>query len=136
MDGTPNYAHPTLYALRGEVAVLLGQLCDQCGRVGFPRQSYGCEFCGAINGSLCDIDLPATGVLSSFATVHRHHGNDIQAPFVIGQIRLDSGPVIRCTLAAPDSESLSIGDRMSGVIVHCGTPADGIVELRFSSQGG
>ena len=40
-------SHPDLYRRHGDSVELLGMKCARCGHVAFPRQSYGCEKCGA-----------------------------------------------------------------------------------------
>ena len=110
-----------LYSNDGDSVELLGIRCPACGYVAFPRHHYGCEKCGA--PELVDVALPARGTLTSFATVHLHQSKSIAAPFVIGEIKLDSGPTVRLTLLEPTDAQLSIGARMTGVILES--------ELRF-----
>ena len=128
-DATP-VAHPTRYGPTPSGGVrIFGQRCRQCGRVAFPRQAYGCETCGAFGADLVDEDLEATGALASFAQVHRHPGKDIDAPFVMAEIRLTSGPLLRCTLARRDAATLRVGALMPGRLQADG---DAPAELRFS----
>ncbi len=115
-----------LYRVGGGGTVeLLGTRCSKCQHVAFPRQHYGCEKCGSLE--LVDIDLPARGTLTSFATVHLHQSKSISAPFVIGEIRLDAGPTIRLTLVEANDRDLRIGARMKGVLHQA-------AELRFSKE--
>jgi uncharacterized OB-fold protein len=58
--------------------------------------------------------LRAAGRLYSFATVHLHHGGDLEAPFTIGEVQLDTGPLIRATMAS-DEANLAVGDRVHAV---------------------
>ncbi|HEY8540594.1 MAG TPA: OB-fold domain-containing protein [Steroidobacteraceae bacterium] len=128
-------AHPTLYGPTTEGGVtLFGLRCRRCAKVGFPRQRYGCENCGAYGDDLLDLDLAPEGELVSFAAVHRHQGRDIQAPFVMAEVRLDSGPLLRCTLAQRDDAGLAIGKRVIGRLVD-GTSPDAPRELRFFVAG-
>ncbi len=129
--------HPELYAadLNPE-PVLKGAKCRACGYVFFPPQSYGCESCGALPAELELLDLKGRGALQSFATVHMHHGKGIEAPFTIGVIALDDGPIIRSVLAERTDEALHIGDRMHSALVAAGADDKGnnLVELRFTRE--
>jgi uncharacterized protein len=99
-------AHPDLYDPTAAEPRLTGTRCDSCGRVCFPPLAVGCELCGAGPDSLQLMDLAARGTLYSYAVVHVHHG-DLEAPFVIGEVQLHDGPVVRVMMAdAP----VSIGD--------------------------
>jgi uncharacterized OB-fold protein len=69
--------------------------------------------CGAGEASLEPIELEASGILRSFATVHVHHG-DLKVPFTIGEVQLEAGPLIRATMA-PDQTNLAIGQQVSAV---------------------
>lgn len=136
MSVTPSLAHPTLYGLTPDGALaLFGQQCQRCSRISFPRQRYGCEQCGAFGDDLRELDLAAEGELQSFALVHRHHGHDIQTPFVMAEVRLTSGPLLRCTLAQRDDTGLTVGGRVVGVLVDGATP-DAPRELRFTPVRG
>ena len=123
-------AHPTLYGPGADGVVrILGQRCRRCGHVAFPRQAYGCETCGAFGEELVAEDLEAAGTLVSFAQVHRHHGKDIEAPFMMAEVRLVSGPLLRCTLAQRDAAGLRSGAPMVGRLM---AEADAPPELRFA----
>lgn len=136
MTEIPRVAHPTLYGPAAEGGVrLFGLRCRRCARVSFPRQRYGCESCGAYGDDLLDLDLAPEGELVSFAVVHRHQGRDIQAPFVMAEVRLDSGPLLRCTLAQRHDAGLAIGNRVIGRLVDGASP-DAPYELRFFAAGG
>jgi uncharacterized OB-fold protein len=126
--------HPTLYEASDAGPILLGHRCGQCGLAGFPRQSLGCESCGADGARLTPISLDARGKLASFAVVHRHAGKDIAAPFIMGEIALDDGPLIRCTLSAETPSELTIGQRMIGVLEHNPLAGADVRELRFKPE--
>jgi uncharacterized OB-fold protein len=129
-------AHPTLYGAGTDgVPVVLAGRCTHCGRVGFPRQAYGCEACGAHGAALADVDLPADGELISFAEVHRHHGADIDTPFVMAEVRLDGGPLLRATLAPRRAVGLEVGARLRGMLV-AGDRPGAALELRFAPVEG
>lgn len=109
-------AHPTLYGAPDGGLVIYGQKCLACGHLSHPRQPYGCETCGGHGDSLAPLDLVPHGELVSFAVVHRHHGRDIEAPFVMAEVRLDAGPLLRVTLTSRDETGLSVGQAMEGVL--------------------
>ena len=76
--------------------------------------------------------LQPEGILHSVATVHLYQGHDLEAPFAIGEIQLDGGPLIRGTMTAlvePDA----IGARVAAEWVTLRTDDDGneVVEPRF-----
>lgn len=81
--------------------------CRDDDIVAFPPQRYGCLRCGA-DPKKHDLEtVPAAGVIVDVVDVHRHRGPGPQAPFRIGDIRLNSGPTIRALVgssAGPGSE--------------------------------
>ena len=108
-------SHPELYrSTDGDRVELLGIECAACGHVAFPRQHYGCEKCGAAGATLVDVALASDGRLASYATVHVHQAKNIAAPFVIGEVELDAGPMLRATMVEPTDETLAIGARVTG----------------------
>jgi uncharacterized OB-fold protein len=123
-----------LYSAAPELS-LNGGHCRACGYVFFPPQSYGCESCGAPESQLEPKALRAQGVLSSFATVHLHQGKGIEAPFTVGVIVLDEGPVIRAIVSHNSDAGLKIGDRMRAVEIAAeGESGASGRELRFAKQ--
>jgi uncharacterized protein len=129
----PVAAHPGLYDPARPQPVLNGSRCSSCGRVYFPPVGIGCPDCGAAADRLTPTELAATGTLYSVATVHRHRGRDIEAPFAMGEIQLDAGPLIRCTMAVAEPE-LRIGQPVVARWVVQRTDDDGnqVVEPRFA----
>jgi uncharacterized protein len=125
-------AHPGLYDVEPDVPSLRGTKCTECGTTFFPALGIGCEVCGADDSSLQPISLATAGVLHSVATVHLHQGHDIEAPFAIGEIQLDDGPLIRATMREP-LELESIGQRVDAAWCTLRTDDDGhdVVEPRF-----
>jgi hypothetical protein len=91
--------------------VLRGGRCAVCGRVSYPALAIGCDRCGAGEDRLEPVDLAATGVVHSFATVHLHRGEPA-APFSVAEVRLDGGPLIRAMVSAT-TPALRIGARVS-----------------------
>lgn len=128
---------PDLYSASPDgIPKLNGGRCRACGYVFFPPQSYGCEICGASGDELQPFALKGEGRLRSFATVHLHPGKGIEAPFTVGVILLDDGPVVRAVLTQKTDAGLRIGDRMYATIfnVAAGEGSGGTNELRFNRR--
>ncbi len=123
-------AHKGLYDVSGEQPVLSGTRCRACDAVFFPTMPLGCEVCGSTQLEPMTID--AVGTLHSVATVHLHQGHDIEAPFAIGEIQLDAGPLIRGTMAEL-VERDAIGARVAASWARLRADDDGndLVEPRF-----
>ncbi|MBY4897063.1 Zn-ribbon domain-containing OB-fold protein [Cupriavidus sp. AU9028] len=130
---------PSLYEAGGPGATgsasLKGGRCLACGYVFFPLQRYGCEQCGAHGDALAPATLAGTGTLLARATVHMHARPERTAPFVIGTVRLDDGPVVRTLLDASPTAPPSCGTRMRAMLVEVpGTePAVLVRDLRFAA---
>jgi len=107
-----------------DAGVLLGSRCQSRGTTFFPRLDLGCEVCGSTQ--LEQTALEPAGTLHSVATVHLYQGHDIEAPFAIGEVQLDAGPLIRVTMAEL-VERDAIGSRV-GVVW---TAANDRIEPRF-----
>lgn len=104
-------AQPGLYKADADVPVLCGTRCSECGRISFPALSIGCDICGATEDKLEPIDLPTTGVVHSFAKVCSHRGQPVE-PFIVAEIRLDSGLLIRA-VTSEGSSPPRIGDQVA-----------------------
>jgi len=123
---------PALYAQdsTGQV-VLLGGRCT-CGYVFFPLQQFGCERCGRHGAALTPVALRGVGTLLATAMVHMHADKRRTAPFVIGTVALDDGPIVRTLL----TESPPLVNQPVRVIatllpVTTGEPATETLDLRF-----
>jgi uncharacterized OB-fold protein len=125
-------AHRDLYDLEREAPVLRGARCTECDTVYFPPMTIGCEVCGALESALSPAPLETTGVIHSVATVHRHHGHDIEAPFTMAEIQLDAGPLIHATMVEVVEPDV-IGRRVAARFVVARQDDDGndVVEPRF-----
>jgi uncharacterized OB-fold protein len=123
-------AHEGLYDTTGDHPVLQGTRCRSCNTVFFPTLSLGCEVCGSTQ--LEAVPLQPEGVLHSVATVHLYQGHDIEAPFAIGEIQLDAGPLIRGTMAElvePDAIGARVVARW--VTMRIDDAGNDVVEPRF-----
>lgn len=124
---------PTLYAQEGSTAdprhpAILGGECT-CGYVFFPMQKFGCERCGSTD--LKSRALAGRGKLIASARVHLHVGKHRTAPFTVGSIRLDDGPIVR-TLLIEDDRPFHPGDAVVTSLIEV-RDAEGEVkrDLRF-----
>ena len=102
---------PTLYSQDGSTAdpmhpAVLGGECA-CGYVFFPMQNFGCERCGRTD--MKSRALTGRGKLIASARVHLHAGKHRTAPFTVGSIRLEDGPIVR-TLLIEDDRPFHPGD--------------------------
>jgi hypothetical protein len=128
---------PALYRAEGSAAApdhpaLLGGKCADCGYVFFPLQAYGCERCGSVR--LEPQLLSGTGRLQASAQVHLHPGKGREAPFAVGAIALDDGPIVR-TLIEDDSAGVRVGARMVSRLIRV-ADAEGAprLDLRFTPE--
>lgn len=113
---------------------LHGIECIACGHVFFPPQNLGCERCGATGTALQPRRLAGSGTLMARVTVHLHAKPERSAPFVVGTVQLDDGPVVRTLLdAAPDALPL-IGSPMAAVLTPVAELPGGAAtyDLRFA----
>ncbi|WP_265304526.1 Zn-ribbon domain-containing OB-fold protein [Verminephrobacter eiseniae] len=112
---------------------LRGMRCDACGYVFFPPQNLGCEQCGTTGSALRPCQLVGSGTLMARVTVHLHAKPERPAPFVIGTVRLDDGPVVRMLLDAPPDTLPPIGSPMVAVLSPVASEEGSRVhDLRFS----
>jgi len=127
----PGLYRPEGTAGRPDHPALLGGECA-CGYVFFPLQTYGCEKCGRSDPH--SKALAGAGTLLASARVHLHPGKGREAPFTVGAIRLEDGPVVR-TLLDGDIERLRPGQAMTTKLVRV-TDAEGGVrlDLRFTPE--
>lgn len=128
---TPNLLKQELYGTDGArdgAVVLHGGRCT-CGHVFFPMQRYGCEKCGRDGADLKPVALKGRGVLAAAVTVHMHARPERKAPFTIGTVRLEEGPVLRALLTGPVAD-LAPGMPMVATLVPV-AEANGALDLRF-----
>jgi uncharacterized OB-fold protein len=132
----PELLKPGLYRRAGTAArpdhpALLGGACA-CGYVFFPLQAYGCERCGGTH--LRPMALSGAGRLLASARVHLHAGKGREAPFTVGSIRLEDGPIIR-TLIEGDDTPLLPGAAVVAVLAPVADPEGGQrLDLRFAAE--
>ena len=115
---TSELLKPALYASEGTAAdpahpSILGGACP-CGYVFFPMQHFGCERCGSTEVKARA--LSGRGKLIASARVHLHAGKHRTAPFTVGSIKLDDGPIVR-TLLIDDDKPFHPGDSVVTALV-------------------
>ena len=116
-------AEPDLYDPAPDQPALRGTRCETCGRVSFPPMSIGCDACGTPDERLEAIEIPMVGTIHSYTTVHRHFGEP-PAPFIVAEVQLAAGPLIRA-MGASSSPALAIGDGAHGTWQTVRTDDDG-----------
>jgi uncharacterized OB-fold protein len=137
MDQMVGLLKPALYRSEGTAdaptrPALLGGVCDH-GHVCFPLQHYGCERCGSVD--LRPRPLSGVGRLLASARVHLHAGQGREAPFTVGAIELDDGPIVRTMILAGDGGPLAAGTRMASVLVRASDPEGRpCLDLRFEPE--
>lgn len=110
--------------------VLLGGRCLS-GHIFFPFQSFGCERCGSTE--LQPVDLAGAGRLVASARVHIHADPARPAPFTVGTVALDDGPVVRALLTEPMPAA---GERVRAVLVPVSGASSPALDLRFRAEDG
>jgi len=132
-DGT--LLKPALYRAEGTPQApsrpaLLGGVCAR-GHVFFPLQPYGCERCGSVE--LRPMALSGVGRLLASARVHLHPGKGREAPFTVGAIQLDDGPIVRTLIVA--ETPVAAGTRMAASLVRVADPEGrACLDLRFEPE--
>ena len=95
---------------------LEGSRCPQCGLLVVPPEPLGCERCGTPASQLRATVVASTGVVTACAVVHEHSRPEPPTPFVVVEVRLDDGPVVRSLLRGATPLDVALGDRVDGVI--------------------
>jgi uncharacterized OB-fold protein len=60
--------------------------------------------------------VTSTGSVIGHATVHEHIRPEPPTPFVVVEVRLDDGPVVRSLLRGAGPAEVTLGDRVEGAI--------------------
>src|SRR6478736_7501577 len=88
--------------------------CPTCGLVVVPPEPIGCERCGTPAAELRPASVASTGVVIAAAVVHEHARPEPPTPFVVVEVRLDDGPVVRSLLRGAEPGDVGLGDRVDG----------------------
>jgi uncharacterized protein len=82
--------------------------------VAVPPEPIGCERCGLPARAFTVSAFPSTGEVTAHAVVHHHAKPEPPTPFVVVEVRLDAGPVVRSRLRDARSDEVRIGQRVEG----------------------
>jgi uncharacterized OB-fold protein len=98
-------------------------------------QTFGCERCGKSGNDLQPKTLRARGTLITAAVVHLHADKHRTAPFAIGTVVLEAGPVVRALLSDLALATKALRKTVAGEWVQV-TLEDGtkLLDLRFKSE--
>ena len=72
--------------------------CPDCGLLVVPPEPIGCERCGVPADRLRPEEVGSIGTVTAHAVVHEHARPEPPTPFVVVEVRLDDGPVVRSLL--------------------------------------
>ena len=98
---------PRYHRLRGPYYRLEGSVCPACAGRYFPPRAV-CPACRT--AVLRTFAFSGRGTLYSFSRVLQPpRGFASMAPYAVGMVRLEEGPLISCQLADTDGVDLSIG---------------------------
>lgn len=88
------------------------QRCQACERVQHPPKAL-CTGCGSMD-HLVQVDSDGAGTVDTFTVIHRAPRPDLEVPYAVARVRLDSGPVVLTRLepAEPGEDGWTIGDRV------------------------
>lgn len=81
-----------------------------------PPEPIGCERCGAPAAMLGSTTVATTGRVTAHAVVHHHARPEPPTPFVVVEVALDAGPVVRSQLRDAGAEVVRLGDRVDGAV--------------------
>jgi len=98
---------PRYHRLRGAYYRLEGSACPACAGRYFPPRPV-CPACRT--GGLRTFAFSGRGTLYSFSRVLQPpRGFASMAPYAVGMVRLEEGPLVSCQLADTEGVDLSIG---------------------------
>lgn len=101
------------WRLRAQRYQLVGNVCLQCGAKFFPPR----QVCAECRGTTFEPhQFNGKGELYSFTTLRQAPaGFEEFAPYAVGMIKLDEGPMVEAMLTDVDDDELEIGIRMEMV---------------------
>jgi uncharacterized OB-fold protein len=101
------------WRLREQRYQLVGNVCMKCGTKHFPPR----QVCPNCRGTEFEaFRFSGKGELYSFTTLRQGPaGFESYAPYSVGMIRLDEGPLVEAMLTDANEEELAIGARMEMV---------------------
>ena len=93
---------------------LAASRCPACGLLAVPPEPFGCERCGSPGPDLRPEMISSAGAVVAAAVVHEHARPEPPTPFVVVEVRLDDGPVVRSLLRHAAPGDVHVGDRVAG----------------------
>jgi len=96
--------------------VLDASRCPRCGLLAVPPEPIGCERCGTPASELAAATVSSAGAVIGHAVVHEHARPEPPTPFVVVEVRLDDGPVVRSLLRDAVAGGVGLGDRVEGAV--------------------
>jgi uncharacterized OB-fold protein len=103
-------------------------VCSSCGLVAVPPEPIGCERCGTPASELRPEQVTSAGTVTAHAVVHHHARPEPPTPFVVVEVLLDAGPVVRALLTGAEPDGIAIGRRVVGAV-------DGTGRFSFEAVG-
>jgi uncharacterized OB-fold protein len=101
----PRYWRETKYRYR-----LIGQMCTQCGSVGFPRSGV-CSPCGSVD--LEEVKLAETGHVVTWTVVRNPPAGYMEyAPYLVALVELDDGVRVLSQLVDIEPIKMKTGMRV------------------------
>lgn len=80
---------PGLYRVVDGHVRLVGNSCNDCGRMHFPRHAWCARCC---SGNLADVELPAQGRIRAFSWIDRQPADAfIRAPYMQAEVEFPAG---------------------------------------------
>jgi uncharacterized OB-fold protein len=112
-------------ATQDDESYLIGSRCGVCGYASFPPK-HVCIKCRR-EGTMNEVKLGPRGILDMFA-VMQVGTPDFPAPYVIGFVRLEQGPMVFSVITGcePKDDALTIGQEMMLVIDKIRTDENGL----------
>ena len=102
------YIQDDIFIESADGLALLGTQCKSCGNTFFPKVEY-CPKCPDVN--LEEIPLSRKGTLYTFTTTYMPSMH-FDAPFSVGYVSIDDGPLVFGPLEKIDNKPFKIGMEM------------------------
>lgn len=113
---------PNFWRLQSQRYRMVGSVCKGCNRLYFPQKRI-CPECGGSEFS--ERQLSGKGRVESW-TVIRTAPTGFEAPYVVGVIRLEEGPLFTAQICSP-VESVEIGKPVKATLRRLLQNEDGLI---------
>jgi uncharacterized OB-fold protein len=116
---------------------IIGSSCRFCRKVSCPSGRYGCPHCGAAAEAQDLCDLSGQGSLKGFVLVNVDLPGERSAPYIVGTIALEEGPIIEGILLASGDPVYSLDQRVRAVAVRVTGDSEHVnsFECQFATDG-